>query len=121
MPTAATTADDSPCGMIKAQRSGRLPTKRAVQAVPLCGSILLFGHALFDILPLNFEQTLITIHVLLMCAQENNSCFHNGAPSILFEWPLVVKRAVGIVFDKSPVIYWRKMSRIVMIRIASRE
>jgi hypothetical protein len=41
MPTAATTADDSPCGMIKAERSGRLPTKRSVQAVPLCGSILI--------------------------------------------------------------------------------
>jgi hypothetical protein len=41
MPTAATTADDSPCGMIKAERSSRLPTKRSVQAVPLCGSILL--------------------------------------------------------------------------------
>jgi hypothetical protein len=41
MPTAATTADDSPRGMIKAERSGRLPTKRSVQAVPLCGSILL--------------------------------------------------------------------------------
>jgi hypothetical protein len=27
--------------MIKAERSGRLPTKRSVQAVPLCGSILL--------------------------------------------------------------------------------
>ena len=38
---AATTADDSPCGMIKAERSSRLPTKRSVQAVPLCGSILL--------------------------------------------------------------------------------
>jgi hypothetical protein len=25
MPTAATTADDSPCGMIKAETSGRLP------------------------------------------------------------------------------------------------
>ena len=37
----ATTADDSPCGMIQAERSGRLPTKRSVQAVPLCGSILL--------------------------------------------------------------------------------
>jgi hypothetical protein len=37
---AATTADDSPCGMIKAERSGRLPTKRSVQAVPLCGFIL---------------------------------------------------------------------------------
>jgi len=41
MATAATTTDDSPCGMIKAERSGRLPTKRSVQAVPLCGSILL--------------------------------------------------------------------------------
>jgi hypothetical protein len=35
---AATTADDSPCGMIKAERSGRLLTKRSVQAVPLGGS-----------------------------------------------------------------------------------
>ncbi len=51
----------------------------------------LFGQTLFDVLPFNlaqvgFEQaTFITINVLLMGAQPNNSCFHNDTPLNVFK------------------------------------